>query len=154
MVGNACLSQPRNNGRDMVVETMYSISILRSIVLCLSDVVFLQAKKVVLLICLLLLTTPYVLASNFEVSLPGRDFEESLARMVLGPDLILGMDLFFPRVAPTFLLIHPLMVLLTVFLHSVQRATYVCTAFASGVSSVTSQAIEEEWRACYGGLGW
>jgi hypothetical protein len=119
MVGNACLSQLRNNGRDMVVESMYSISILRSIVLCLSNVVFLQAKKVVLLVCLLLPTTPYVLASNFEVSLPGRDFEEPLARMVLGPNLILGMDLFFPRVTPTFLLIHPLMFLLTVFLHSV-----------------------------------
>jgi hypothetical protein len=119
MVGNAYLSQPQNNSRDMVVESMYSISILRSIMLCLSNIVFLQAKKVVLLVCLLLPTTPYVLASNFEVSLLGRDFEEPLARMVLSLNLILGMDLFFPRVTPTFLLIHLLMFLLTVFLHSV-----------------------------------
>jgi hypothetical protein len=87
---------------------------------------------------LLLLTTPYVLASNFEVSLLGRDFKESLARIVLGLDLILDMDLFFPRVASMFLLIYLLIVLLTIFLYSVQRAIYVCIAFASGVGSLIS----------------
>ena len=106
------------------------------------------------MVCSLLFATSDVLASNFEVSLLGRDFEEYLARMVLDPDLILGIDLFLPRVAPTFLLVHPLMVLLTVFLHSVQRATHVCTAAASGTDPVTSQAIEEKWKACYRGLSW
>jgi hypothetical protein len=58
--------------------------------------------------------------------------------MVLSPDLILGMDLFFPRVAPTFLLIYLLMVLLIVFLYSIQYTTYIYTVFASGVGSLIS----------------
>jgi hypothetical protein len=40
MVDNACLSQPWDNGGNMVVEPVYSISIVVSITLCLLDVAF------------------------------------------------------------------------------------------------------------------
>jgi hypothetical protein len=45
MVGNACLSQPWDNGRNMVVEPAYSIGIIVSIMLCLLDVAFLSVEE-------------------------------------------------------------------------------------------------------------
>ena len=45
MIGNACLSQPRNNGRDMVVEPMHSIRILGRVVFRLLDVIFLGVEE-------------------------------------------------------------------------------------------------------------
>jgi hypothetical protein len=39
MVGNACLFQLRKNGRDIVAEPVYSVSILSSISLCLLDII-------------------------------------------------------------------------------------------------------------------
>jgi hypothetical protein len=62
---------------------------------------------------------------NFEVSLLGRGFEEPLARMILGPDLVLRMRLFFPRITSALLFIYPAMLLLTVLTHPVYCATYI-----------------------------
>jgi hypothetical protein len=48
MVDDPCLSQLRDYGRDMVVEPMYSLSILSSIALYLLDIVRLFTKEICL----------------------------------------------------------------------------------------------------------
>jgi hypothetical protein len=50
MIGNACLSQPRNYSRDMVVEPAHSVSVLGSITFCLLDVSFLGVEELFYLI--------------------------------------------------------------------------------------------------------
>jgi hypothetical protein len=57
--------------------------------------------------------------SNFEVSLLGSGFKESLARIILGLDLILYMRLFFPRIASALLFIYLAMLLPIVLTHPV-----------------------------------
>jgi hypothetical protein len=119
MVGNARLSQPRNYGGDMVLESVHPIGIVSSITLCLSDIVFLRAKEILFSVCSSWVVILNGLASDFEVFLLSRDFKESLAGMVLSPDLVMCIELFYPRVASALLLIRLLMFLLTVLLHSV-----------------------------------
>jgi hypothetical protein len=119
MVGNARLSQLRNYGRDMVLKPVHLIGIVSSIMLCLSDIMFLRAKEIIFSVCSLWVIILNGLASDFEVFLLSRDFKESLAGVVLSPDLVMCIELFYPRVASTLLLIRLLMFLLTVLLHSV-----------------------------------
>jgi hypothetical protein len=45
MIGNACLSQPKNHSRDMLIEPVHSISILGSISLCLLDSILLGMEE-------------------------------------------------------------------------------------------------------------
>lgn len=45
MVGNACLSQAQDNGGNVVVEPVYSIGIVVSIMLCLLDAAFLGIEE-------------------------------------------------------------------------------------------------------------
>jgi hypothetical protein len=91
MIGNACLSQPRNHRRDMVVEPMHSVSVLGSITFCLLDVVGLCLEKVILLRCLPLSILCCILTGYFKIPLPLSDFEKSLASMVLCPDFVACM---------------------------------------------------------------
>jgi hypothetical protein len=52
VVENACISQPRDDGRDMVIKPEHSVNILNSVSFCCLDIVFLCQKKVVLSTCL------------------------------------------------------------------------------------------------------
>ena len=87
MIGNACLSQPRNNGRDMVVEPVHSIRILGRIVFRLLDVIFLGVEELFYSIF-----SPHaafqIYAGHFEISLPAGGFEKSLTSVVLCPDFV------------------------------------------------------------------
>jgi hypothetical protein len=103
----------------MVLESVHPIGIVSSITLCLSDIVFLRAKEILFSVYSSWVVILNGLVSDFEVFLLSRDFKESLAGMVLSPDLIMCIELFYPRVASALLLIRLLMFLLTVLLHSV-----------------------------------
>lgn len=88
MVSDTCLSQPRNHGGDMVLESVYSIRIVSGIALCLLDIVLLGAEKLMLLGKLSLCISFSSLRRYFEISLPCSNFEESLASVILCPDLV------------------------------------------------------------------
>jgi hypothetical protein len=77
----------------MVIESMYSISIISGITLRLLDIVLLRAEEVMLLPCLPFGSRYFVLTCHFEIFLPAVDFEEPLARTVLGPNLVRCMKL-------------------------------------------------------------
>jgi hypothetical protein len=62
---------------------------------------------------------------NFEVSLLGSGFKESLARMIFGLDLVLCMRLFFLRIASALLFIYLAMLLPIVLTHPIYCATYI-----------------------------
>jgi hypothetical protein len=49
MISNPYLSQLRNYSRDIVVEPVYLVSILSSIIFCLLDIISLCLEKVILL---------------------------------------------------------------------------------------------------------
>lgn len=101
----------------MVVKPMYSVRIVSSIALCLLDVVFLGAEKLMLLGRLPLGDCTLILTCHFEVFLPAVDLKESLTRTVLSPDLVTRMELFRTNIPSPLLLIHPSMFLLAMFPH-------------------------------------
>jgi hypothetical protein len=78
MIGSACFFQPRNHGRDMVVEPVNSDSIFSSIAFCLLNVICLCTKKLAPLGCSPLKTCCSILMCYFKVLSPAIDLEESL----------------------------------------------------------------------------
>jgi hypothetical protein len=72
----------------MVVEPIYSVSVLSSIILCLLDVISLYLEKVIFLRCLPLAILYYILIGYFKILLPLSDFEKSLVSIILYPDLV------------------------------------------------------------------
>jgi hypothetical protein len=68
MVGNICLSQPRDHGRDMVVESEDLFSIVGSVKFCLLSVILLYTEELLYLGCLtciaLRVCAGYIEASN------------------------------------------------------------------------------------------
>jgi hypothetical protein len=75
----------------MVIESVYSVSVLGSIAFCLLDVISLCLEKVIFLRCLPLAILCYILTDYFKIPLPLSDFEKSLASMILYLDLIACM---------------------------------------------------------------
>jgi hypothetical protein len=88
MIYNAYLSQLRNYSRDMVIEPVYSASVLSSIAFYLLDVISLYLEKVIFLRYLPLVILYYILTDYFKIPLPLSDFKKSLVSMILYPDLI------------------------------------------------------------------
>lgn len=77
----------------MVIESMYSISIISGIMLRLLNIVLLRAEEVMPLPCLPFGIRYSVLTCHFEIFLPAIDLEELVARTVLGPNLVRCMEL-------------------------------------------------------------
>lgn len=117
MVGDACLSHPRDYGGDMVIEAMYSIRVVGSIALCLLDVVFLGAEELMLLEYLPPGDCTPTLACHFEVLLPTIDLEESPTRTTLSSYVITRMKLLCANIPFPLFLIHTSMFLLAMCLH-------------------------------------
>jgi hypothetical protein len=117
MIGNACLSQPKNHSRDMVVEPVHSIGIVVGITLCLLNVVLLGAEELMLPGRLPLRIRYLVLICYLEILLPAVDLEESLTSTVECPNLIPYMESFRTDIASTLLLVRPSMFLLAVLSH-------------------------------------
>jgi hypothetical protein len=109
----------------MVVEAMYSISVLSSITFCLLDIVSLCLEEIMLLGYLPPKICYYVLASYFEISLPNPDFKESLTGMVLCPDFITHIGLFRSGIASALLRIHLTIPLFVMLPYSIQSSTYI-----------------------------
>jgi hypothetical protein len=91
IVDNPYLSQLGDYGRDMITKPTYLVGIVGSIELGLSSIIFLVAEKIMLIACLSLIISSYFSTYDFKVPLPRSDFEKSLIRMVLYPDLITSM---------------------------------------------------------------
>jgi hypothetical protein len=72
----------------MVVEPIYLVSVLSSIIFCLLDIVSLYLEKVIFLRYLPLTILCYILIGYFKILLPLSDFKKSLVSMILYPDLI------------------------------------------------------------------
>ena len=144
MAYDACLSQLRDYGGDitLVVEPMHSIGMPSSVTLCLSNVVFLCAEKLVLLSCLSLVTSLSFLACYFEISLPRRNLEESLTCMVLSLDPVIRVGLFQSSIATTLLRINLTMLLSIVLPPPARGSTYVRTESTLGIIPITLQAIK------------
>lgn len=85
MVGNACFLQPRDYGGDVVIEAMYSISIISGITLRLLDIVFLCSGEVVLLGCLRPISPSRRLLCYREIFLLCCHLEQPLTCVVLRP---------------------------------------------------------------------
>ena len=88
MVGNACLSQPRHYGRDMVVKSLYSVCIVDGILLRLLNIFFLCSEEVVLLEGLRSISLSRRLLCYLEIFLPCCHLEQPLTCMVLRPYLV------------------------------------------------------------------
>jgi hypothetical protein len=88
MVDDPCLSQPGDYGRDMITKPTYLVGIVGGIELGLSSIIFLVAEKIMLIACPSLIISSYFSTCDFKVPLPRSDFEKSLTRMVLCPDLV------------------------------------------------------------------
>jgi hypothetical protein len=88
MVDDPCLSQPGDYGRDMITKPTYLVGIVGGIELSLSSIIFLVAEKIMLMACLSLIISSYFSTCNFKILLPCSNFEKSLIRMVLYPDLV------------------------------------------------------------------
>ena len=101
----------------MVVEPVYSISIVVSITLCLLYVVLLGAKKLIFSRRLPLGIYYLVLVRYLEILLLAVDLEESLAGAVRSPDLVPRMKAFHADIASTLLLVHPSVFLFAVLSH-------------------------------------
>jgi hypothetical protein len=93
--------------------------------LCLSNVVFLYAEKLVLLTCLPLITLLSFLVCYSEILLPCCNFKESLTYIVLSLDPIVRIGLFRLSIATILLQINLTMLLSIVLLHPAQGSTYV-----------------------------
>jgi CRP-like cAMP-binding protein len=109
----------------MVIEPVYSISVLSSIIFCLLDIVRLYLEKIMLSGYLPPKICYYVLASYFEISLLNPDFEESLIGIVLRPDFITRISLFRLSIASALLRIHLTVPLFAILLYSARSSTYV-----------------------------
>jgi hypothetical protein len=88
MIYNIYLSQLRNHSRDIVIEPIYSVSVLDSIVFCLLDIISLYLEKVIFLRYLPLAILYYILIDYFNILLPLSDFKKSLVSIILYLDLI------------------------------------------------------------------
>ena len=120
----------------MFVEAVYPVSIVDSVVFCLLDVVLLGLEEFTLLVRSLYAAL-HILASYFEISLPARGFEESLAGMMFCPDLVTRMDLLRPDIAPSLLLVHPAVFLMAVFADSTCCTTYIRASSTLTLPSMT-----------------
>jgi CRP-like cAMP-binding protein len=109
----------------MVIEPVYSISVLGSIIFCLLDVVRLCLEKIILSGYLPPKICYYILASYFEISLLNPDFKESLIGIVLRPDFITRIGLFRSSIASALLRIHLIMPLFVILLYSARSSIYV-----------------------------
>ena len=110
--------------------------------LCLSNVVFLCAEKLVLLSCLSLVTLLSFLACYFEISLLRRNLEESLTCMVLSLDPVIRVGLFQSSIATMLLRINLTMLLSIVLLPPARGSTYIRTESTLGIIPITLQAIK------------
>jgi hypothetical protein len=75
----------------MITKPMYLVSIVGSIELGLSSIIFLVAEKIMLIAYPSLIISSYFSMCDFKVPLLCSDFEKSLIRIVLYPDLIASM---------------------------------------------------------------
>jgi hypothetical protein len=72
----------------MVIEPVYSVSVLGSIAFYLLDIISLYLEKVIFLRCLPLAILYYILTDYFKIPLLLSDFEKSLVSIILCPDLV------------------------------------------------------------------
>lgn len=142
MVGDTSLSQPRDHGGDMVVKSMYSIRVASSIALCLSDVIFLAAKEVVLPGCLSLVAPLCILSCHFEISLPRRNLEHPLTGVILCPNFVACMGLFQSGITATLLLIDPTMSSPAMLPHSACSPAYIGTGYTAIIQASALQPVE------------
>jgi hypothetical protein len=121
----------------MVVEPMYSIGMLSSFMLYLSNIVFLYTEKLVLLTCLSLVTSLGFLVCYFEISLLRCNFKESLICIVLSLDPVIRVSLFRSSIATTLLRINLTMLLSIVLPHPARGSTYIQTESTLGIIPIT-----------------
>jgi hypothetical protein len=117
MISNACLSQPRNHSRDIVVEPVHSIGIVVGIILCLLNIVLLGTEELMLPGRLPLRIRYLVLICYLEILLLAINLEESLTSTVRYPNLIPCIESFRTDIASTLLLVRLSMFLLVVLSH-------------------------------------
>jgi hypothetical protein len=72
----------------MITKPTYLVGIVGGIELGLSSIIFLVAEKIMLIACPSLIISSYFSICDFKVLLPRSDFEKSLIRVVLYPDLV------------------------------------------------------------------
>jgi hypothetical protein len=109
----------------MVVEAIYSISVLGSIIFCLLDVVSLYLEEIILLGYLPPKIYYYILVSYFEISLLNPDFKELLIGIVLRPDFITRIGLFRLGIASALLRIYLTIPLFVMLLYSIRSSIYI-----------------------------
>ena len=101
----------------MLVKALDKICSFGEVGCCLLHVILLRLEKKTPLVCCTLCTSVEATRSDFEVSLPARDFEESLTGTIWYPDLVGRMELLRTSITSTLLLISPAVFLFTMLPH-------------------------------------
>lgn len=103
----------------MIIEPLYSISILSSVSFCYLDIVFLYREKVILLRYLPLVILYYILAGHFKIPLLLSDFKKTLVSVILRLELVTYIKYFRSNITSTLLYISLLMLPYIMLLDSI-----------------------------------
>jgi len=141
VVDDTCLPQPRYYSRAVFVEAVYPVGIAGGVALGLLDIVLLGLEEFTLLVRLSYAAL-HILSSYFEILLPARGFEESLAGMMFCPDLVTRVDLLRPDIAPSFLFVHPAVFRIAVFADPTWGTAHIGASGTLTFPSVTFQPVE------------
>lgn len=121
----------------MVIEALYQIGGIRSVLLYPPNLYFLLAKKALPKIAcrsVLICRTAY---SNFKVALLTPDLEKALARSITFLELVSRIGLLYANVTSALLLIHLLMLISNMLFNTRPGATYIPAVFPIRTNYVT-----------------